>query len=406
MTTWTSVFQPSEASPALRSCPWSWRSASTRRWCRPASPRISSASSAIARAAPERGRVSTRTRLMSQTCGSSGVSSPVTCRPARRSATAASSAARVKARARSNGFSAVVLVLGRARAADHDLLLLDRDLDGPVAGPVLGVDGVVLHGGIEPQAVALLAVVERRLERGGATLATAAVAATATPAAAGLIVLVGRLLGLLAGLGLRGGFRGGLLGRLRRLLRLGVELGRDLGVVLRAEVDLLVGGAVAAVAVLLGRELVLALEGLDLLDGDFELVGNPRIGAALTDPRADLVELRTQRFPSHVAAQTSERNGRLCCAPTPGRGPRSRGSWTISATRRAAMLVLTRKANQSIMIGDDIEVSILAVMGEKVRIGIQAPRDVPVFRREVYLEIQEESGGEASVRDGGPPAGS
>ena len=54
------------------------------------------------------------------------------------------------------------------------------------------------------------------------------------------------------------------------------------------------------------------------------------------------------------------------------------------------MLVLTRKSKQSIMIGDDIEVSVLSIMGEKVRIGIQAPRDVPVFRREVYLEIQQE----------------
>jgi len=52
------------------------------------------------------------------------------------------------------------------------------------------------------------------------------------------------------------------------------------------------------------------------------------------------------------------------------------------------MLVLTRKSNQSIMIGDDIEVSVLAVMGEKVRIGISAPRDIPVFRKEVYLEIK------------------
>ncbi len=51
------------------------------------------------------------------------------------------------------------------------------------------------------------------------------------------------------------------------------------------------------------------------------------------------------------------------------------------------MLVLTRKANQSIMIGDDIEVSVLSVMGEKVRIGIQAPQEVPVFRTEIYLEI-------------------
>jgi carbon storage regulator len=62
------------------------------------------------------------------------------------------------------------------------------------------------------------------------------------------------------------------------------------------------------------------------------------------------------------------------------------------------MLVLTRKSNQSIMIGDDIEVSVLAIMGEKVRIGIQAPRDVPVFRKEVYLEIQQErvAGGKGS----------
>jgi carbon storage regulator len=54
------------------------------------------------------------------------------------------------------------------------------------------------------------------------------------------------------------------------------------------------------------------------------------------------------------------------------------------------VLVLTRKSNQSIMIGDDIEVSVLSIMGEKVRIGIQAPRDIPVFRKEVYLEIQQE----------------
>jgi carbon storage regulator len=62
------------------------------------------------------------------------------------------------------------------------------------------------------------------------------------------------------------------------------------------------------------------------------------------------------------------------------------------------MLVLTRKGNQSIMIGDDIEVSVLAIMGEKVRIGIEAPRTVPVFRKEVYLEIQEGRG--ATEEDG------
>jgi carbon storage regulator len=55
------------------------------------------------------------------------------------------------------------------------------------------------------------------------------------------------------------------------------------------------------------------------------------------------------------------------------------------------VLVLTRKANQSIMIGDSIEVSVLSVLGEKVRLGIQAPRDVPVFRTEVFREIQAQN---------------
>ena len=55
------------------------------------------------------------------------------------------------------------------------------------------------------------------------------------------------------------------------------------------------------------------------------------------------------------------------------------------------MLVLTRKSNQSIMIGDDIEVTVLSIMGEKVRIGIDAAREIPVFRNEVYREIQREN---------------
>lgn len=55
------------------------------------------------------------------------------------------------------------------------------------------------------------------------------------------------------------------------------------------------------------------------------------------------------------------------------------------------MLVLTRKTNQSIMIGDDIEVSILSVAGDKVRIGIDAPRDIAVFRKEVYIAIDKGS---------------
>jgi carbon storage regulator len=68
------------------------------------------------------------------------------------------------------------------------------------------------------------------------------------------------------------------------------------------------------------------------------------------------------------------------------------------------MLVLTRKSNQSIMIGDEIEVSVLSVMGEKVRIGIQAPQRVPVFRKEIYLEIHREAGTASSRKDGATDA--
>ena len=54
------------------------------------------------------------------------------------------------------------------------------------------------------------------------------------------------------------------------------------------------------------------------------------------------------------------------------------------------VLVLTRKTKQSIMIGDEIEVTVLAVHGDKVRVGIEAPADVPVHRAEIYREIGAE----------------
>jgi carbon storage regulator len=55
------------------------------------------------------------------------------------------------------------------------------------------------------------------------------------------------------------------------------------------------------------------------------------------------------------------------------------------------VLVLTRKTDESIMIGDDIEISVLSSTGEKTRIGVEAPRDVSVFRKEIYLEIKQEN---------------
>ncbi len=55
------------------------------------------------------------------------------------------------------------------------------------------------------------------------------------------------------------------------------------------------------------------------------------------------------------------------------------------------MLVLTRKKGQSIIIGDNIEISIVDIQGEQVRMGINAPRNVTIHRKEIFVEIQEEN---------------
>ncbi len=55
------------------------------------------------------------------------------------------------------------------------------------------------------------------------------------------------------------------------------------------------------------------------------------------------------------------------------------------------MLVLTRKLEESIVIGKDITITILAIEKEKVKIGISAPRDIPVIRKELFQAIQEQS---------------
>ncbi|HHV96235.1 MAG TPA: carbon storage regulator CsrA [Clostridiaceae bacterium] len=55
------------------------------------------------------------------------------------------------------------------------------------------------------------------------------------------------------------------------------------------------------------------------------------------------------------------------------------------------MLVLSRKKDQSIVIGDNIEITIIDIQGDQVRIGINAPKNVAIHRKEVFLEIQEEN---------------
>lgn len=56
------------------------------------------------------------------------------------------------------------------------------------------------------------------------------------------------------------------------------------------------------------------------------------------------------------------------------------------------MLVLTRKVHQSIVIGNDVEVVVLEVRGEQVRLGIRAPKDVTVHRKEIFEQIQSHEG--------------
>lgn len=62
------------------------------------------------------------------------------------------------------------------------------------------------------------------------------------------------------------------------------------------------------------------------------------------------------------------------------------------------MLVLTRKVHQSIIIGEDVEVVVLEVRGEQVRLGIRAPRNVSVHRKEIFEQIHEETKGASAVR--------
>lgn len=53
------------------------------------------------------------------------------------------------------------------------------------------------------------------------------------------------------------------------------------------------------------------------------------------------------------------------------------------------MLALARKVNESIIINDDIEVTILEIKGDQVKVGVKAPKSVPIYRKELYLQIQE-----------------
>ena len=58
------------------------------------------------------------------------------------------------------------------------------------------------------------------------------------------------------------------------------------------------------------------------------------------------------------------------------------------------MLILTRRVGESLMIGDDINVTVLGIRGNQVRLGVDAPKDVAVHREEIYERIQQEKAGD------------
>jgi len=64
------------------------------------------------------------------------------------------------------------------------------------------------------------------------------------------------------------------------------------------------------------------------------------------------------------------------------------------------MLALSRKKGDAIVIGNNIEISILDIRGEQIKIGITAPKDVSIYRKEVYVQIQDEN--KAAIYNAGP----
>ena len=68
------------------------------------------------------------------------------------------------------------------------------------------------------------------------------------------------------------------------------------------------------------------------------------------------------------------------------------------------MLILTRRVGESLVIGDNVNVTVLGVKGNQVRIGVNAPRDVAVHREEIYQRIQQEQGDPPSAESAEPPS--
>jgi len=63
------------------------------------------------------------------------------------------------------------------------------------------------------------------------------------------------------------------------------------------------------------------------------------------------------------------------------------------------MLILTRRIGETLMVGDEVTVTVLGIKGNQVRIGVNAPKDIAVHREEIYERIQREKGGQPAPAD-------
>ena len=75
------------------------------------------------------------------------------------------------------------------------------------------------------------------------------------------------------------------------------------------------------------------------------------------------------------------------------------GWFTKRLGQELNMLALARKINESIIINDNVEVTVLEVKGDQVKLGINAPKSVPIYRQEIYKQIQEANATAADIKD-------